>query len=78
MDASEAVGTVRALWRFPVKSMLGEELEAADLSEGGVAGDRAYALVDRDGQGRECQARKAVAELAEVPSRLRRTASARR
>ena len=48
MDASEPVGTVRALWRFPVKSMLGEELDAADLSEGGVVGDRAYALVDKE------------------------------
>ena len=48
MHASEPVGTVRALWRFPVKSMLGEELEAADLGEGGVVGDRAYALVDKE------------------------------
>jgi uncharacterized protein len=48
MDASEPVGTVRALWRFPVKSMLGEKLDAADLSEGGVVGDRAYALVDKE------------------------------
>ena len=47
MNASERVGTVRGLWRFPVKSMLGEELEAADLGEGGVVGDRAYAIVDR-------------------------------
>jgi uncharacterized protein len=48
MDTSEAVGTVRALWRFPVKSMLGEELDSVDLSEGGVAGDRAYAIVDKE------------------------------
>jgi uncharacterized protein len=48
MDASEPAGTVRALWRFPVKSMLGEELDAAELSEGGVIGDRAYALVDKE------------------------------
>ena len=47
MNASERVGTVRGLWRFPVKSMLGEELEAVDLGEGGVVGDRAYAIVDR-------------------------------
>jgi uncharacterized protein YcbX len=47
MDASEPVGTVEALWRFPVKSMLGEELDAADLSKRGVVGDRAYALVDK-------------------------------
>lgn len=48
MDASEGVGTVRALWRFPVKSMLGEELDSVDLGEGGVTGDRAYAIVDRE------------------------------
>src|SRR5439155_24964121 len=48
MSSSERVGTIRALWRYPVKSMLGEELDAADLSEGGVVGDRAYALRDRE------------------------------
>jgi uncharacterized protein YcbX len=47
MNANEPVGTLRALWRFPVKSMLGEELEAADLSVGGIIGDRAYAIRDR-------------------------------
>ena len=41
MNSSEPVGTIEALWRFPVKSMLGEELDAADLNEGGVVGDRA-------------------------------------
>jgi hypothetical protein len=45
-DMSEAVGAVRALWRFPVKSMRGERLEAADLTEVGLVGDRAYALID--------------------------------
>jgi uncharacterized protein YcbX len=44
----EPVGTIRALWRFPVKSMLGEELDAADLTEGGIVGDRAYAIRDRE------------------------------
>jgi uncharacterized protein YcbX len=48
MNASEPVGTVRALWRFPVKSMLGEEVDAADLDEGGIVGDRAYAVRDRE------------------------------
>ncbi len=48
MNSSEPVGTVRALWRFPVKSMLGEELEGADLGEGGIVGDRAYAIRDRE------------------------------
>jgi uncharacterized protein YcbX len=40
------VGTVSSIRRFPVKSMLGEELETAVLDQGGVAGDRRYALVD--------------------------------
>src|SRR5256885_16761067 len=48
MDSSEAVGTVLALWRFPVKSMLGEELQEMDLTEAGVLGDRAYAIRDRE------------------------------
>ncbi|MBI3696935.1 MAG: MOSC domain-containing protein [Acidobacteria bacterium] len=41
------VGSVISLWRYPVKSMLGEELDAAEITERGLAGDRAYALVDR-------------------------------
>jgi hypothetical protein len=45
---SEAVGAVRALWRFPVKSMRGEKVEAADVTERGLVGDRAYALIDTD------------------------------
>jgi uncharacterized protein YcbX len=47
MNSSEPVGAIRALWRFPVKSMLGEEVDAADVSEGGVIGDRAYAIQDK-------------------------------
>jgi MOSC domain-containing protein len=42
------VGTVQALWRFPVKSMAGEQLDAADVTPGGLIGDRAYAIVDRE------------------------------
>jgi uncharacterized protein YcbX len=48
MNSNDAVGTIRALWRFPVKSMAGEEIEAADLSEGGIVGDRAFALRDKE------------------------------
>ncbi|MEA2398775.1 MAG: hypothetical protein QOK25_2331 [Thermoleophilaceae bacterium] len=48
MNAGEPVGTVRAVWRFPVKSMLGEELDASDLDEGGIVGDRAYAIRDTE------------------------------
>jgi uncharacterized protein YcbX len=40
-------GLVVALWRYPVKSMMGEELNAAEVASEGLLGDRAYALVDR-------------------------------
>jgi uncharacterized protein YcbX len=40
------VGIVRAIHRFPVKSMLGEALDRAEIDSGGVVGDRHYALVD--------------------------------
>ena len=41
------VGAVVSLWRYPVKSMIGEELNAARLSDHGLLGDRACALIDR-------------------------------
>jgi hypothetical protein len=41
------LGSVATLWRYPVKSMMGEELNATAISGRGVAGDRGYALVDR-------------------------------
>jgi uncharacterized protein len=44
---TESVGTVGSLSRFPVKSMLGEALDTAEVGPGGIAGDRAYAIVDR-------------------------------
>jgi uncharacterized protein YcbX len=40
------VVAVTALYRYPVKSMLGEPLERCRVDERGLAGDRAYALVD--------------------------------
>lgn len=40
------VGAVASLRRYPVKSMQGEELEACEVTERGLLGDRAYALVD--------------------------------
>src|SRR5947208_4599156 len=40
------LGSVVSLWRYPVKSMMGEELNAGEVTERGLLGDRAYALVD--------------------------------
>jgi uncharacterized protein YcbX len=42
------IGSVVSVWRYPVKSMLGEELETADVAGRGLVGDRAYALIDRE------------------------------
>jgi uncharacterized protein YcbX len=47
LDASQnLLGSVHSLWRYPVKSMQGEPLEAVDVTERGLLGDRAYALLD--------------------------------
>jgi len=40
------IGSVVSLWRYPVKSMMGEELNATEVTEHGLLGDRAYALLD--------------------------------
>ena len=40
-------GTVKALWRYPIKSMAGTKLGEALVTEGGILGDRAYAVIDR-------------------------------
>ncbi|MDT7559446.1 MAG: N-terminal beta barrel domain, partial [Pseudonocardiales bacterium] len=34
------IGTIVGLWRFPVKSMLGERVETADITDVGIVGDR--------------------------------------
>jgi uncharacterized protein len=47
MPTTGIIGSVSGLWRFPVKSMRGERLEQAELTGRGLAGDRAYALIDR-------------------------------
>lgn len=44
--SSHASATIVSLWRYPVKSMQGEELNASIVGERGLIGDRAYALID--------------------------------
>src|ERR1035437_10436808 len=41
------LGTVGALRRYPVKSMLGEDVDATDVSWTGLARDRRLAVVSR-------------------------------
>lgn len=42
----EHLGTIDALFRYPVKSMLGEELTHCEVTSRGVVGDRALAVLD--------------------------------
>ena len=41
------LGTVAALRRYPVKSMLGEDVDAGDVTFTGLAGDRRLAVISR-------------------------------
>jgi uncharacterized protein len=50
------IGIVQALFRYPVKSMQGEQLREVDIGAQGVIGDRAYAL--REANGRVMTAKK--------------------
>jgi uncharacterized protein YcbX len=38
--------TAAELWRYPVKSMGGERIEATEAADSGFTGDRAYAVID--------------------------------
>jgi len=48
MSPLAQAGTLVSLHRYPVKSMMGEELNAARVTPRGVYGDRAYALCDTE------------------------------
>ena len=52
----QQIGVVKDLCRYPVKSLQGEPLQEANILEGGVIGDRAYAL--REANGRVLTAKK--------------------
>lgn len=41
------VGAIQAIWRYPVSSLAGEQLEQADLDLSGVVGDRMWGLADQ-------------------------------
>jgi uncharacterized protein len=45
-NQSALIGVVEELWRYPVKSMLGEQVTASEVADRGLLGDRAYALRD--------------------------------
>jgi uncharacterized protein YcbX len=44
-ESEVTVGRVAGIWRYPVKSMAGEALDAAEVAWHGVAGDRRWGFV---------------------------------
>jgi len=44
----DEVGTLAELWRYPVKSMLGERAAGTEATVHGLPGDRRLALIDRE------------------------------
>src|SRR5712691_4541770 len=44
---ADTLGTIQAIWRYPVKSLRGEQVRSAEVTANGLVGDRAYALRDR-------------------------------
>lgn len=55
------VGTIKEIWRYPVKGMAGEQLNSCSLGKMGLSGDRIWAL--RDSLRREIQSCKFRPEL---------------
>jgi uncharacterized protein len=47
-EATIHSGCVAAIWRYPVKSMIGQELGTVTVTERGLWGDRAFGLVDSE------------------------------
>jgi uncharacterized protein len=45
------------LWRYPVKSMLGEQVTSTEIGKHGVTGDRSFALLDVE-TGKICSAKR--------------------
>jgi uncharacterized protein len=46
-QTQKSIGKVVSIWRYPVKSMMGEELNSSYVTERGLIGDRVYAIIDQ-------------------------------
>ncbi|MFJ7207045.1 MOSC domain-containing protein [Streptomyces sp. NPDC098789] len=64
------MGTVAALYRYPVKSMLGEQLTRAEVTARGLTGDRRFAVLDGSGAVGSAKHPRKWGELLHCRSRL--------
>lgn len=63
------VGKVKEIWRYPVKSMAGQRLDACEVTTNGVLGDRGWAF--RDEQRREISTARKIPGLMKFCARYR-------
>lgn len=63
------IGTIKEIWRHPVKSMAGEKLDACTVESLGIPGDRGWAL--RDETAREITNGKRIPRLLQCAARYR-------
>jgi len=61
------IGVIQSLWRYPVKSMLGEQLSSTQLGLLGIPGDRGYAI--RDERVGEIRGAKSIPQLFQFSAR---------
>lgn len=70
----KTIGTIDCLWRYPVKSFLGETCEQLKIEERGVEGDRWFAVTNADGKfgsGKTTRRFRKIEGLFEFESRYR-------
>ncbi len=67
MPSAERLGTIKQIWRYPVKSMQGERLTSVRVGRGGLVGDRSWATRDEE-QG-EIRGGKRLAGLMQCSAR---------
>lgn len=65
------IGTVQSLWRYPVKSMLGERVMETSIGPLGLPGDRGYAI--RDERAKEIRGAKKIPTLLQFTARYLET-----
>ena len=57
----QTVGTIQEIWRYPVKSMAGEQISSCSIATLGIPGDRGWAL--RDEKAGEIRGAKKLPQL---------------